>query len=71
MFNLHQEVANYLAVRNRKRAEQETGGPLPELNPNVPQPRRARLLALVRRIAIRRPESLPRRQADALRAERC
>lgn len=72
MFDPHQEVANYLAVRNRNRAEQEAARPLPELPPNAaqPQPRWARLLALARRIAIRRPVSRPRPRAGAMRAER-
>jgi len=72
MFDPHQEVANYLAVRNRNRAEQEAAGPLPELPPNAaqPQPRWARLLAFVGRFAVRRPVSRLRPRAGALRAER-
>ena len=71
MFDQHQEVANYLAVRNRNRAKQEAAGPLAELPPNAaqPQPRWLRPLALLRRIAAWRPVSRPRPRAGALRTE--
>ena len=63
MFNLNQEVANYLAVRNRNRAEQAAGEPLPAL-PQAsaePQPRWARLRAFLRRLTVRpaRPRTRP------------
>ena len=70
MFDQHQEVAKYLAVRNRNRAEQEAAGPLPELPPNVSQPRWARLRALLGRIAPRRPAPRPGLRSGQMRAER-
>jgi len=72
MFNLQQEVANYLAVRNRNRAEQAAGGPLadvPNLSP-ARQPRWARLRAFLRGLAVRRGASRPRPLAGQIRTER-
>jgi hypothetical protein len=72
MFNPHQEVANFLAVRNRNRAEQEAGGPLPEVSELWPEPqgRWARLQAFLRGLAVRRAKSQPRPLAGEMRAER-
>ncbi|MDD3826703.1 MAG: hypothetical protein PHY79_12070 [Anaerolineae bacterium] len=72
MFDQHQEVANYLAVRNRNRAEQEAAGRLPGLSPTGPEPQLpwARLRALLGRIAPRRPAPRPRLRAGQMRAER-
>lgn len=72
-FNIHQEVANYLAVRNRNRAQQEANEPLrnlPDQTAPEARPRWARLQAFLRGLAAGRSRPRPRSTAREVRPER-